>query len=67
MRAMPELAATNAPELTVSELSNALKRTVEDRFGFVRLRGEISELSRAAFIRPCLFLPEGRSARASTR
>lgn len=33
---------TNAPELTVSELSNALKRTVEDRFGFVRLRGEIS-------------------------
>lgn len=34
--------ATNAPELTVSELSNALKRTVEDRFGFVRVRGEIS-------------------------
>ncbi len=34
--------ATNAPELTVSELSNALKRTIEDRFGFVRLRGEIS-------------------------
>ncbi len=39
---MPETAATNAPELTVSELSNALKRTIEDRFGFVRLRGEIS-------------------------
>ena len=39
---MPEFAATNAPELTVSELSNALKRTIEDRFGFVRLRGEIS-------------------------
>jgi exodeoxyribonuclease VII large subunit len=35
-------AATNAPELTVSELANALKRTVEDRFGHVRVRGEIS-------------------------
>ncbi|ACK49372.1 exodeoxyribonuclease VII, large subunit [Methylocella silvestris BL2] len=39
---MPEPVASNAPELTVSELSNALKRTIEDRFGFVRLRGEIS-------------------------
>lgn len=33
---------TNAPELSVSELANALKRTVEDRFGRVRVRGEIS-------------------------
>src|SRR5215469_823578 len=32
----------DAPEFTVSELSSALKRTVEDRFGFVRVRGEIS-------------------------
>ena len=32
----------NAPELTVSELSAALKRTVEDNFGHVRVRGEIS-------------------------
>src|SRR5262247_3990714 len=32
----------NAPEFTVSELSSALKRTVEDRFGHVRVRGEIS-------------------------
>ena len=30
------------PELTVGELSGALKRTIEDRFGFVRVRGEIS-------------------------
>ncbi len=35
-------AKSNAPELSVSELANALKRTVEDRFGFVRVRGEIS-------------------------
>ncbi len=32
----------NDTELTVSELSGALKRTIEDRFGHVRLRGEIS-------------------------
>ena len=32
----------NAPEFTVSELSNALKRTVEDAYGHVRVRGEIS-------------------------
>jgi exodeoxyribonuclease VII large subunit len=34
--------ATNAAEFTVSEISNALKRTVEDAFGNVRVRGEIS-------------------------
>jgi exodeoxyribonuclease VII large subunit len=32
----------NAPEFTVSELSSALKRTVEDSYGHVRVRGEIS-------------------------
>ncbi|MFO6446549.1 exodeoxyribonuclease VII large subunit [Erythrobacter sp. NE805] len=38
----------NAQPLTVSELSGLLKRTVEDRFGFVRLRGELSGVKRAA-------------------
>lgn len=38
----------NAEPLTVSEISQALKRTVEDRFGFVRLRGELSGVKRAA-------------------
>ncbi|MEA2841107.1 MAG: exodeoxyribonuclease large subunit [Methylobacteriaceae bacterium] len=43
MTAMPQAApVSNTPELTVSELSAALKRTVEDRFGYVRVRGEIS-------------------------
>jgi exodeoxyribonuclease VII large subunit len=36
----------NAPALSVSELSGALKRTVEDRFGHVRVRGEISGFKR---------------------
>ncbi len=39
---MAESPPGNAPELSVSELAAALKRTVEDRFGFVRVRGEIS-------------------------
>ena len=34
--------ATNALEVSVSELSARLKRTVEDEFGSVRIRGEIS-------------------------
>jgi len=35
-------ALDNIAEYTVSELSAELKRTVEDRFGYVRVRGEIS-------------------------
>ena len=33
----------NLPAFTVSELSASLKRTVEDAFGYVRVRGEISQ------------------------
>lgn len=33
---------TNVPELSVSELSGALKRTVEESFARVRVRGELS-------------------------
>lgn len=35
-------APTNTVDWTVSELSGALKRTLEDAFGYVRVRGEIS-------------------------
>ena len=38
----------NAEPLSVSEISALLKRTVEDRFGFVRIRGELSGVKRAA-------------------
>ncbi|WP_172122575.1 MULTISPECIES: exodeoxyribonuclease VII large subunit [unclassified Devosia] len=38
---MPQL-LTNAAEFTVSEIAQAVKRTVEDEFGSVRVRGEIS-------------------------
>ena len=37
-----ELPRTNTPEFTVSELALAVKRTVEDEFQYVRVRGEIS-------------------------
>ena len=39
---MNETSPTNAPEYSVSELSGAIKRTVEDNFERVRVRGEIS-------------------------
>lgn len=39
---MAESEATNATEYSVSEVSHAVKRTVEDAFGYVRVRGEIS-------------------------
>ncbi len=35
-------APSNLPEISVSELSGAIKRTVEDAFGYVRVRGEVS-------------------------
>jgi exodeoxyribonuclease VII large subunit len=44
-RLMSEAAAkANLPEFSVSEIAAALKRTVEDSFPFVRVRGEISGL-----------------------
>lgn len=43
-----ETPGDNAPALSVSELSMALKRTVENAFGLVRLRGEISGFKRHA-------------------
>src|SRR5277367_5349346 len=49
---MSELAAPESADLTasdqaysVSELAFALKRTIEDQFGFVRLRGELSKVT----------------------
>ncbi len=42
MTSSAPISRTNATEYTVSEISGALKRTVEDTFGHVRVRGEIS-------------------------
>src|SRR5205085_12578126 len=44
--AMAEIAniRVNLPELSVSELSLALKRTIEDGYGYVRVRGELGNV-----------------------
>jgi exodeoxyribonuclease VII large subunit len=43
-----EAAGDNAPALSITEISALLKRTVEERFGHVRVRGELSGVKRAA-------------------
>ena len=44
---MPETdAAANLVEYSVSEIAGALKRSVEDQFGHVRVRGELSGVKR---------------------
>ncbi|MEQ8403570.1 MAG: exodeoxyribonuclease VII large subunit [Oceanicaulis sp.] len=44
---MTDAPISNTPEYTVSELSGALKRTVEDAYGHVRVRGELGRVTRA--------------------
>ena len=50
-----ETPASNLVEWTVSELSAALKRTVEDAYGFVRVRGEVSGFRGASPSGHCYF------------
>ncbi|CAA7612452.1 Exodeoxyribonuclease 7 large subunit [Candidatus Terasakiella magnetica] len=42
----PPHSASNVPEYSVSELSGSLRKTVEETFSFVRVRGEISGFKR---------------------
>ncbi|MFK7866260.1 MAG: exodeoxyribonuclease VII large subunit [Alphaproteobacteria bacterium] len=44
----PPAASDNVSEYSVKDLSNALKRTLEDRFGHVRVRAELSSVKIAA-------------------
>jgi exodeoxyribonuclease VII large subunit len=50
-----EAVLNNVVEWSVSELSAALRRTVEDAYGFVRVRGEISGFKGAAPSGHCYF------------
>ena len=52
---MADAALKNAVEWTVSELSAALKRTVEDAYGYVRVRGEVSGFRGASPSGHCYF------------
>jgi len=60
---MSEQARVNIPEWSVSELSAALKRTVEDAYGFVRVRGEISGFRGAHSSGHCYFALKDEGAR----
>lgn len=40
--------SVNVPEFSVSEFSRSIKRVVEDAFGFVRIKGEITGFKRAS-------------------
>ncbi|MGE4218958.1 MAG: exodeoxyribonuclease VII large subunit [Alphaproteobacteria bacterium] len=44
--APPDVPLRNEPEFSVSELSALLRQTVEDRFSYVRVRGEVSGFKR---------------------
>jgi exodeoxyribonuclease VII large subunit len=52
----------NARAYSVSELAFALKRTLEDAYGFVRLRGELSKVTRHASGHCYLTLKDDRAA-----
>src|ERR1041385_7320654 len=58
----PETESGNAKPYSVSELSFALKRTLEDAYGFVRLRGEISKVTFHANGHVYLTLKDERAA-----
>jgi exodeoxyribonuclease VII large subunit len=61
--ANPETDASgNAQPYSVSELAFALKRTLEDAYGFVRLRGEISKVTHHANGHVYLTLKDERAA-----
>lgn len=62
---MSEAAAntdSNAKPYSVSELAFALKRTLEDAYGFVRLRGELSKVTHHSNGHVYLTLKDDRSA-----
>src|SRR5579862_4635576 len=62
--AMPATEALlNAPEFTVTELSSALRRTVEDAYGHVRVRGEITGFRGAHASGHCYFALKDENAK----
>ena len=58
----PQDRSGNAPPFSVSELAFAIKRTLEDGFGHVRLRGEISKVTRHASGHIYLTLKDDKAA-----
>ncbi|MFT4089875.1 MAG: exodeoxyribonuclease VII large subunit [Asticcacaulis sp.] len=59
---IPPAADGNTPPYSVSELAGALKRTIETTYDHVRLRGEISKVTRHASGHVYLTLKDDRAA-----
>ncbi|MEO0679240.1 MAG: exodeoxyribonuclease VII large subunit [Pseudomonadota bacterium] len=57
--------AGNLPEVSISELSSAVKRTLESGFGRVRVRGEVGRVSRPRSGHMYLDLKDDRAVLAS--
>ncbi len=55
----------NVHEYTVSELAGAVKRSIEEEFGFVRVRGELGRVTRAASGHVYLDLKDDRAVLSS--
>ncbi len=62
---MAEPTFGNIHEYSVSELAGALRRAIEDGFGFVRVRGEIGRITRAASGHVYLDLKDDKSVLSS--
>jgi exodeoxyribonuclease VII large subunit len=58
----PDTQTSNAQAYSVSELAFALKRTLEDAYGFVRLRGELSKVTHHASGHVYLTLKDDKAA-----
>lgn len=55
----------NVHEYTVSELAGAVKKSIENEFGFIRVRGEVGKVSRAASGHMYLDLKDERAVLSS--
>lgn len=59
-----EQPGSNAPEFTVTEISGAVKKSIEGEFGHVRVRGEVGRVSRPRSGHVYLDLKDDRSVLA---
>lgn len=57
-----ESGGSNAPAFSVTELAQALKRTLEDAYGYVRVRAEVSKVTRHSSGHVYLTLKDDKAA-----
>ncbi len=59
------MTSENVPEFSVSQLAGQLKRTIEDAYGYVRVRGELGRVTRAGSGHVYLDLKDDRAVLSS--